>query len=121
MAKSVHSNAEITTKINELLQAKEPHLVSKLMEVVFGTAIGTKSSDVHIEAAEDHGRLRYRQDGVLQDIIDFPLEIYKQLNSRIKLLSEMKISNSAIAQDGRFTINYKELEIEIRTSLIPGP
>jgi type II secretory ATPase GspE/PulE/Tfp pilus assembly ATPase PilB-like protein len=121
LAKSVHSNTEITAKINELLQAKEPHLVSKLMEVIFGTAIGTKSSDVHIEAAEDHGRLRYRQDGVLQDIIDFPLEIYKQLNSRIKLLSEMKISNSAIAQDGRFTINYKEIEIEIRTSLIPGP
>ncbi|CAG0904935.1 unnamed protein product [Darwinula stevensoni] len=121
LAKSVHSNAEITAKINELLQAKEPHLVSKLMEVIFGTAIGTKSSDVHIEAAEDHGRLRYRQDGVLQDIIDFPLEIYKQLNSRIKLLSEMKISSSAIAQDGRFTINYKEIEIEIRTSLIPGP
>jgi type II secretory ATPase GspE/PulE/Tfp pilus assembly ATPase PilB-like protein len=91
------------------------------MEIIFGAAIGTKSSDVHIEAAETFSRLRFRQDGVLQDIVEFPLEIYKSINSRIKLLSEMKLTSTATAQDGRFTIMYKGIEIEIRTSLIPGP
>jgi type II secretory ATPase GspE/PulE/Tfp pilus assembly ATPase PilB-like protein len=66
-------------------------------------------------------QLRFRQDGVLQDITEFPLDIYKSINSRIKLLSEMKLTSTATAQDGRFTIMYKGTEIEVRTSLIPGP
>jgi type II secretory ATPase GspE/PulE/Tfp pilus assembly ATPase PilB-like protein len=121
LAKQVHNNGDIKKMFLDMVQSKETHKVSKLMEIIFGSAIGTKSSDVHIEAAEEFARLRYRQDGVLQDIVEFPLEMYKSINSRIKLLSEMKLTSTATAQDGRFTIMYKGTEIEIRTSLIPGP
>ncbi len=121
LANEIHSNDDIGTRLHEVLESKDTHKTSHIMEIIFGSAIGTKSSDVHIEPGEEHARLRFRQDGVLQDILEFPLDIYHQLNSRIKLLSEMKISNSVIAQDGRFSINYKTIEIEIRTSLIPGP
>ncbi len=121
LAKQVHNNDDIKKMFLDMVQSKETHKVSKLMEIIFGSAIGTKSSDVHIEAAEEFARLRYRQDGVLQDIVEFPLEMYKSINSRIKLLSEMKLTSTATAQDGRFTIMYKGTEIEIRTSLIPGP
>lgn len=121
LAKQVRTNSDIKTMFMDMVNSKETHKVSKLMEIIFGSAIGTKSSDVHIEAAEEFSRLRYRQDGVLQDIVEFPLDVYKSINSRIKLLSEMKLTSTATAQDGRFTIMYKGTEIEIRTSLIPGP
>ncbi len=121
LAKQVHSNSDIKDMFMAMIGSSDAHKVSKLMEIIFGAAIGTKSSDVHIEAAENFSRLRFRQDGVLQDIVEFPLEIYKSINSRIKLLSEMKLTSTATAQDGRFTIMYKGTEIEIRTSLIPGP
>ncbi len=121
LAEHITSNAEIATRFTDILNNKNFHKVSEIMELIFGSAIGTKASDVHIEPGEDTARLRFRQDGVLQDIILFPLEIYRLLNSRIKLLSDMKITNTAIAQDGRFSIEYNDNEVEIRTSLIPGP
>ena len=121
LAENIKTNSEIATRFNDILHNKNFHKVSEIMELIFGSAIGTKASDVHIEPGEDTARLRFRQDGVLQDIILFPLETYRLLNSRIKLLSDMKITNTAIAQDGRFSIDYNDSEIEIRTSLIPGP
>lgn len=121
LATTVHSNSDIREAFLAMVHSGESHKISKLMEIIFGTAIGTKSSDVHIEVAEEFARLRFRQDGVLQDIVEFPLDIYKNINSRIKLLSEMKLTSTETAQDGRFTIVYKGTEIEIRTSLIPGP
>ncbi len=121
LAQIIHSNADIKNQFNAMIASGETHKISKLMEIIFGAAIATRSSDVHIEAGEDAARLRFRQDGVLQDIVEFPLEIYKSINSRVKLLSELKLTDSVMAQDGRFTIFYKQLEIEVRTSLIPGP
>lgn len=121
LAEHITTNAEIATRFTDILHNKNFHKVSEIMELIFGSAIGTKASDVHIEPGEETARLRFRQDGVLQDIILFPLETYRLLNSRIKLLSDMKITNTAIAQDGRFSIDYNDSEIEIRTSLIPGP
>lgn len=121
LAQMIHSNADIKTQFNAMIASGETHKISKLMEIIFGAAIATRSSDVHIEAGEDAARLRFRQDGVLQDIVEFPLDIYKSINSRVKLLSELKLTDSVMAQDGRFTIFYKQLEIEVRTSLIPGP
>lgn len=121
LAKNIHSNSDIKDLFLAMVTSQDTRKVSKLMEIIFGAAIGTRSSDVHIEAAEDFARLRFRQDGVLQDIVEFPIEIYKSINSRIKLLSEMKLTSTESAQDGRFTIIYKGVEIEIRTSLIPGP
>ena len=121
LAKNIHSNSDIKDLFLAMVTSQDTRKVSKLMEIIFGAAIGTRSSDVHIEAAEDFARLRFRQDGVLQDIVEFPIEIYKSINSRIKLLSEMKLTSTESAQDGRFTIIYKGIEIEIRTSLIPGP
>ncbi|MEK7190313.1 MAG: GspE/PulE family protein, partial [Patescibacteria group bacterium] len=65
------------------------------------------------------GRLRLRLDGVLQDVNFFGLDIYRLLNSRIKLLSGMKLTSN-VAQDGRFSIMEEKEELSIRTSLIPG-
>jgi type II secretory ATPase GspE/PulE/Tfp pilus assembly ATPase PilB-like protein len=65
-------------------------------------------------------RLRYRLDGVLQDIADIPEHYYRSILSRIKLLGGMKINIHTSPQDGRFTIKTDETDIEVRVSIIPS-
>ena len=103
----------------EALEGNKIHKISHLLEIILAGAIAIKASDIHIEPEKDRGRLRLRLDGVLQDINFFGLDIYRLLNSRIKLLSGMKLT-STIAQDGRFNIAEGAEEISIRSSLIPG-
>lgn len=120
IAKNVQSNDDVAQKVKEVLQSDHTKKVTELMEVVFGGAIATKASDIHIEAQDEEVRLRYRQDGVLQDIVNIDHETYKKLLSRIKLLSQMKITQKSNAQDGRFTIDFDDKEIEVRVSVIPS-
>jgi len=71
-------------------------------------------------AEEKMARLRYRLDGVLNDILELDHTTYALLLSRIKLISNLKLNVKEKAQDGRFSIKISEIEIEIRTSLLPG-
>jgi type IV pilus assembly protein PilB len=116
----IKKNVDITKKIQEILAIQGNKKTSEIMEVMFAGAIATESSDIHIEAQESNVRVRFRQDGVLQDIVYFDHEIYSKILSRIKLLSEMKITQSSNAQDGRFTIKFKNIDIEVRVSVIPS-
>lgn len=118
-AKNITHIQDIEKLIVEALEGNKIHKISRLLEVILAGAIAIKASDIHIEPEKDRGRLRLRLDGVLQDINFFGLDVYRLLNSRIKLLSGMKLT-SKIAQDGRFNIMEGEEEISIRTSLIPG-
>ncbi|MEI8174564.1 MAG: GspE/PulE family protein [bacterium] len=117
--KSIEHIQDIEKLITEALEGNKIHKISHLLEIILAGAIAIKASDIHIEPEKDRGRLRLRLDGVLQDITFFGLDIYRLLNSRIKLLSGMKLT-SKIAQDGRFSIMEEKDEISIRTSLIPG-
>lgn len=118
-AKKINHIQDIEKLVNEALEGNKIHKVSRLLEMILAGAIAVKASDVHIEPEKESARLRLRLDGVLQDINFFSLDVYKLLNSRIKLLSGMKLT-SKIAQDGRFNIMEGGEEINIRTSLIPG-
>ncbi len=118
-AKDINRMQDITKLVTEALEGNKIHKISRLLEIVLAGAIAIKASDIHIEPEKDRGRLRLRLDGVLQDINFFGLDVYRLLNSRIKLLSGMKLT-SKIAQDGRFNIMEGEEEISIRSSLIPG-
>ncbi len=118
-AKNIHYIQDIEQLTVEALKGNKIHKISRLLEIILAGAIAIKASDVHIEPEKDRGRLRLRLDGILQDIIFFDLDIYRLLNSRIKLVSQLKLT-SKIAQDGRFNIMEGIEEISIRTSLIPG-
>lgn len=118
-AKDIHKLQDIKIFMQKVLEEKKVHKISRLLEIILAGAIAINASDIHIEAEQDKGRLRLRLDGVLQDVDFFDLDIYKLLNSRIKLLSGMKLTSNK-AQDGRFSITEGEDEISIRTSLIPG-
>ncbi len=94
---------------------------TELLDVIFAGAIQTKSSDIHLEPTEDGMRIRYRVDGVLQEITTLPLTAYKAIRSRIKYLAKLKLDVTSIPQDGRFAAQALGKDIDIRVSLIPGP
>lgn len=106
----------------ELIELKENRSVSttRAMEIILAGAQKLRTSDIHLEPSEENARLRYRIDGVLQDIGFIPVEIYRLLTSRIKMLSKMRINIRNEAQDGHFFVMVADKRIDIRVSTIPG-
>ena len=121
MTKKVTSLEDVKKMIEEVLSMKRSYRISKILEIILAGAISLQASDVHLEPEEKDLRLRYRLDGVLTDILHFDSETFELLLSRIKLISELKLNVKEKAQDGRFSIKLSDAEIEIRTSLLPGP
>jgi len=111
---------DVSALIKEALAIKKSHKVSHVLAIVMAGGLATRASDIHIEPEADFARMRYRLDGVLIEAIQFDLETYKLILSRIKLLSGLKLNIKDAAQDGRFTVKIYTNDIEIRTSTIPG-
>lgn len=91
-----------------------------IVNVIFAGALLTESSDIHIEPEEEDIMLRYRIDGVLQEITKIPQKSYPKILSRIKYLARLKLNVTDIPQDGRFTITSGDKEIDIRVSALPS-
>lgn len=121
---------DLNNLINNILSGNQKHKISRMLEVILAGAIALSASDIHIEPEEKRTRLRLRLDGVLQDLSFLNEETYKFLLSRIKLLSGLKLNIKGVSQDGRFSIKIRngkfaredggDVEVEIRTSVIPG-
>ena len=107
---------------NAILDAEKDktHTTSHILEIVLAGAIAIGASDVHFEPEEKTVRLRLRLDGVLHEVMELPPYVHKFINSRIKLISGLKITTSSIAQDGRFSIFLDQNEISLRVSIMPG-
>jgi len=112
---------EVGKAIEEALKSKDLRGISKVFEIILGGAIAIGVSDIHTDPQEDSVRLRYRLDGILQDVAFLDHKKYHLLISRIKLLSGLKLNITSDTQDGRFSIKIKDINIEIRTSILPGP
>jgi type IV pilus assembly protein PilB len=97
---------------------------TQVINVIMAGAYKLGASDIHIEPQENQVRLRYRIDGVLQDIVFLPLPVCKSIVTRIKMMGGMKINLRDIAQDGTFAIHLDSekgpKKIETRVSIIPG-
>ena len=104
----------------EKTEKEKVHTTSHILEIVIAGAIALDASDIHFEPEEHTVRLRFRLDGILQEVTNIPPEIHKFLNSRIKLLAGVKISSHSTAQDGRFSIFLGKDEIDVRVSILPG-
>ncbi|MBI2627055.1 MAG: Flp pilus assembly complex ATPase component TadA [Parcubacteria group bacterium] len=94
--------------------------ITELIEVLLAGALKIEASDIHFEPEEKSIRLRYRVDGILQDIMDVELQNYVQILNRLKIVSGLKINIHEAPQDGRFTIRMEDVDIEIRVSILPG-
>jgi type IV pilus assembly protein PilB len=107
---------------NAIAKAEEDktHTTSHILEIVLAGAIAIEASDIHFEPEENTVRLRFRLDGVLHELMEITPYVHKFINSRIKLISGLKITTAAIAQDGRFSIFLDQTEISLRVSIMPG-
>ncbi|MCX7881312.1 MAG: GspE/PulE family protein [Patescibacteria group bacterium] len=103
---------------NETAVVKEAP-ITKIVNTILEFAVNSRASDIHIEPQENKTRVRYRIDGILQEKLTLPKPIHDSLVSRIKILSEMKIDEKRIPQDGRFGIKVKDEEIDLRVSTLP--
>jgi type IV pilus assembly protein PilB len=110
---------DIKTMIDATNAETTTHRVSKIIEIIFAGAIALGASDVHIEPEDGQVRLRIRLDGILHNITFIDYKTFEFINSRIKLLSGLKLAHNK-AQDGRFSIFVSGEEISMRTSIIPG-
>lgn len=106
---------EINTSNVQLQQAPIAKIVSTILEF----SIKGRASDIHIEPEETRTKVRYRIDGILQEKLSLPRTIHEALISRIKILSEMKIDEKRIPQDGRFTYKSFKEEVDLRVSTLP--
>jgi type IV pilus assembly protein PilB len=113
----VRTLTDISGLINDAVQIKKTYRITRILEIILAGALALGASDIHLEPEEANIRLRYRTDGVLVDVITFDAETYRLMLSRLKLLSGLKLNVADIAQDGRFSIQVKGPEIELRTSL----
>ncbi|MDD3887888.1 MAG: GspE/PulE family protein [Patescibacteria group bacterium] len=93
--------------------------VTEMIDYILAGALSVDASDVHIEPAKENAKLRYRIDGVLQDIMELPNEVALKILSRVKLISSLKINVVDKPQDGRFSIDTEGKDIDLRVSTLP--
>ncbi len=104
----------------ELEKASEDAPVVKLVNLVLTDAIKKGASDIHIEPYEKSFRVRYRIDGVLHEVMKPPLKLKNAMTSRIKIMSEMDISERRLPQDGRIKIKLPGgRDMDYRVSCLP--
>lgn len=126
---------ELTTQVKEALKETDlrkrlPDLdnlgeiireapIAKIVATILEFAMRSRASDVHIEPQEGDTRVRYRIDGILHEKLILPKRVHEAVISRIKILSEMKIDERRVPQDGRFTFIADEQEVDLRISTAP--
>jgi type II secretion system protein E len=101
--------------------AAEDASIIRFVNQVLSDAIELRASDIHLEPFEDELRIRYRIDGVLQEV-PVPAQIKRfqpAIVSRVKILSHLNIAEKRLPQDGRIKIRLANAEVDIRVSIIP--
>ena len=93
---------------------------TETLELLFGKAVSSGASDIHFEPEEKSIRLRFRIDGILEDVMDLNKNDYPAILNRIKLMAGLKINIHDSGQDGRFVIKKENSDIEARVSVLPG-
>jgi type IV pilus assembly protein PilB len=93
--------------------------IIKIVDVILTNAIEANASDIHIEPSEKDVRVRYRIDGILHTSLMLPKSVHAAIISRIKILSNLKIDESRLPQDGRFHMEVGKKAVDLRVSILP--
>jgi type IV pilus assembly protein PilB len=106
-----------------LEKAAEEAPIIKLVNLILTDAVKRGASDIHVEPYEKEYRVRFRIDGVLQNVMAPPLKLKDAITSRVKIMSKLDISEKRLPQDGRIMIKYlrdgKKKELDFRVSTVP--
>ena len=107
------------TSLKEVEEIVRENSIPKLVAAIISYALSLGSSDIHIEPEAKRVRIRFRIDGVLKDIIQLSTDLEAPITSRVKILGLMKLDETRIPQDGRFSVNFMDREVDVRVSMLP--
>ena len=105
--------------VSKLSQISEEAPIIKAVAVIVKHAVESRASDIHIEPQEDKIRVRFRTDGVMHVSLVLPKSIHSAIVTRIKILSDLKIDETRVPQDGRFGTMVSDKRIDFRVSTLP--
>ncbi len=103
----------------ELSAGAQDAPVIRMVNVILEGAIRSRASDIHFEPYEHNFRVRYRIDGSLKESFAHTCELYGSLVARVKIMSQMDITEKRVPQDGRFRAKIHGREIDFRVSVLP--
>jgi type II secretory ATPase GspE/PulE/Tfp pilus assembly ATPase PilB-like protein len=110
-----------TISIERLTAESDMSPIIRLVDTTIFTALQRRASDIHIETYDDSVIIKYRIDGVLQQAMQpIAKEHHSTIISRIKVMSELDISERRVPQDGRFRVRYSNRSIDFRVSIMPS-
>lgn len=119
--KSTKTSRSIVKLEETAVSSAEDAPIIRIVAKTFNEAVQSGASDVHIEPLENYLRIRFRIDGELKEEIALPLELAQSIISRVKVISNLKIDESRVPQDGRFRTRVFDREIDFRVSTFPTP
>lgn len=109
----------VSDQIDEVEDDLEDTPMVKLVNQILTAAVFQRASDIHIDPLDDQVLIRYRIDGVLDVVREFPIKILNQMVSRVKVMSGMDITETRIPQDGRIQTLIQQKNIDLRISTLP--
>lgn len=107
-------------KTSDLLDDADDAPVIRLINGILQEAIRSRTSDIHVEPYEERLSVRFRIDGTLTEKLSLPARLAAVLVSRVKVMARLDIANKRIPQDGRFSFNLGERQIDVRVSTLPA-
>lgn len=116
----IKENVRIANPEEDLARAAETLPIVKILDTILEYAVAERASDIHLEVQAEQIVVRFRVDGVQRDIINLDRGIEKALVARIKILSDLKIDEHRIPQDGRYKFTMDDQAVALRVSIIPG-
>ncbi|MFA5164722.1 MAG: GspE/PulE family protein [Candidatus Omnitrophota bacterium] len=105
--------------VSELAIESQKAPILKMVDVIVSEALKRRASDIHIEPLEKDMRIRYRIDGALNEFLHLPKSNQAAVLTRVKIMSDMDITEWRLPQDGRFKVRMDEREIDFRVSTLP--
>lgn len=117
-SKTENKESEVKSE-EDLAKLAEDMPIIKIADTLLRHAIIQKASDIHIETMEKDVLVRYRIDGILRDAMTLPKQVSMPLIARIKVLSNLKLDEHRLPQDGRFKIETETEKVSFRVSILP--
>ncbi len=113
------SQEDAKTESSDIKTIVQDSPISRALSTILEYAVKARASDIHIEPLEKALKIRCRVDGVLREVMQLPKSIEPALVSRIKILSNLKIDEHRIPQDGQFTVKVGNKEVDLRIAISP--
>ena len=113
------SQEDVKSESSDIKTIVQDSPISRALSTILEYAVKSRASDIHIEPLEKALKIRCRIDGVLREVMQLPKSIEPALVSRIKILSNLKIDEHRVPQDGQFAVKVGDKEVDLRIAISP--